>query len=494
MQSLQPAPIGWNGDAAWQYSQSIPSGPPPPTVGRTSQSPTILQAQASSVNAQEAAERSTAQKRRACNECRQQKLRCELANIDEPSATICSRCTKLGLECRIDETFKRTRKRKRSVDFEKEISTLKKQLSQYEKAPATYPAASPPQAYGNLPRSGSIFATTVPNGTSTESPEDSLPGTTTRPHDHEVQAQPEPMVSSTASSSRPRSLGNVEISVEEANELFSLFFANYHPFLPVLDPTRCSQAYYELSPLLFWCILAVAARRYQSNSTLLSRLAQTVPDLLWKTIRSVPHPLSLVQSLLLLCTWPFPTSSSATDPSYMLAGIAIHSSLQMGLHRPTHQQDFTKYRVRLSNQEVSSRISIWTACNIVAQCVSIGAGLQTPAHLHDWASIFGLSPKASLDVSDTLRQLLQIESFRNKVTQAFAMNSTDEVMTRPTHERLPMYKLFENDLAILEANLGILDGKTALNIPEAQKLMQCRHPPVSSPCGPITLSGIFPLR
>jgi hypothetical protein len=163
------------------------------------------------------------------------------------------------------------------------------------------------------------------------------------------------------------------------------------PFLPSPSWIRYAPPTRTKSSLLF--SLGVLSQWLHDGTraapTFLSRLAQTVPDLLWKTIRSVPHSVSLVQSLLLFCTWPFPTSSSATDPSYLLAGIMIHSSLQLGLHRPLHQQDFTEYRVKLSSEEVSHRISVWIASNVVAQCVSIGVGLQTPAHLHDWATVFG---------------------------------------------------------------------------------------------------------
>ena len=492
MQSVQPPLIAWTRDTPWHYARTTQHG----NSGIIGPQP-IARVRTNSSTAVEAADRTPVQKRRACNECRQQKLRCELANVDDPSTNVCARCTKLGLRCKIDESFKRTRKRKRSRDFESEIFTLKKKLSQYEHDTAEPSNDMAPPEGGTGGPSGSIFATTMPNGTSIESPEQGL-STTTRPHEHEVQAQPEPPVSTTIPLSQPRSLGNVEVSVEEADELFALFFANYHSFLPVLDPSRSSQAYYETSPLLFWCILTVSARRHPSNSTLLSRLAQTVPDLLWKTIRSVPHPLSLIQSLLLLCTWPFPTSSSATDPSYMLAGIAIHSSLQMGLHRPLHQQDFTKYRVRLNNQEVSSRIAIWTACNIVAQCVSIGVGLQTPAHLYDWASIFGPSLDASLDLSISLQQMLQIESYRNKVTQTFAMNVTDDTMIRPTQERLPLYKLFDRDLAVLEANLGVINGKlctsTSSGLLVVQLLTVSRPNPLPSSFRTVASPCFLPLR
>lgn len=77
--------------------------------------------------------------------------------------------------------------------------------------------------------------------------------------------------------------------------------------------------------------------------------------------------MALVQSLLLICTWPFPTSSTATDPSYQYVGIAVQASLQLGLHRPSHQQDFLKYRVTLTQKQLAEREMLWVACKIVAQ-------------------------------------------------------------------------------------------------------------------------------
>ena len=70
------------------------------------------------------------QKRRVCNECRQQKLKCDL---DNAAVTTCSRCVKFDLECRVDEIFQRQRKRKRDLDLEKELLDLKQQLATYEK-------------------------------------------------------------------------------------------------------------------------------------------------------------------------------------------------------------------------------------------------------------------------------------------------------------------------------------------------------------------------
>lgn len=456
MQASPSVPEAWTRNPTWQYSN-----PTPQPLAPSAQTLTDIRPLNDSSYPNDTAERSGLHKRRACNECRQQKLRCELANIEDPASTAtCSRCSKLGLDCRIDESFKRTRKRRRSVDFEQEIANLKQQLSQYERLTGDKPNTIPQTTVildDTITNDG--FATTIPNGISPISPDNTVPGATTRPHEHEVHPRPDSATPrSVPVSVQPRSLGNLTVSVDEANELFRVYFTYYHPFLPVLDPSQSSQTCYETFPLLFWAIIGVAARRH-TNVTLLASLAETVPDLMWKTIRSVPHSLSMIESLLLLVAWPFPTSSSATDPSYMLSGIAVHASLQLGLHRPMHQQDFTKYRVNLNQDQVAHRLAIWTACNIIAQSVSIGVGLGAPAHLHDWASVFASSSKSSPHLPEPLRQMLQVERFRNEVIEAIAMNATDENMVRPIKERLAIYRLFENNLAKLEADLGPVNGK-----------------------------------
>lgn len=141
----------------------------------------------------------------------------------------------------------------------------------------------------------------------------------------------------------------------------------YHPFLPLIDVTKPLHEYYERSELLFWSIVSVASRRLRSHPTLLPKLARSVTDLLWRTIRSVPHSLPVVQALALLCTWPFPTSSSTADPTFMLAGIMLQIGTQMGVHRAHGVQDFGKVPKRLNAIEFGEWQRTWEACHIVAQ-------------------------------------------------------------------------------------------------------------------------------
>ena len=68
----------------------------------------------------------------------------------------------------------------------------------------------------------------------------------------------------------------------------------------------------------------------------------------------------------------------------MLSGIMTHIAMQIGLHRPSHAQDFAKFHVQLREEELKDRVKTWAACNIVAQrCVStLGVGTcgEIPTH------------------------------------------------------------------------------------------------------------------
>lgn len=145
------------------------------------------------------------------------------------------------------------------------------------------------------------------------------------------------------------------------------YFVFYHPFLPFLDREQSPDDYYNTSPLLFWTIISVGARRYQTDTHLLNSLAGPVSRLVWSTLADIPQSYHVVKALCLLCTWPFPTSSTSTDPTFMLCGMMMQVAMQLGLHRPSHTQDFSKFRVELMEEELRDKVRTWAVCNIVAQ-------------------------------------------------------------------------------------------------------------------------------
>lgn len=140
----------------------------------------------------------------------------------------------------------------------------------------------------------------------------------------------------------------------------------------MLDVTESPHEYHETSDLLFWCIMAVASRRIAAQPILLQKLSRSVTDLLWKHLRMAPYTLAMVQSLALLCTWPFPISSSSTDPRSIFVGCMLQAGTQIGLHCAKDAQDFARVPTRLSTSELAEWVRTWEACNVVARrCVCI---------------------------------------------------------------------------------------------------------------------------
>lgn len=171
---------------------------------------------------------------------------------------------------------------------------------------------------------------------------------------------------SPANGAAMRRLEEVFLTASRIDELFGLFFSFYAPFLPFLNPDRLPDEYHQRSPLLFWTIIAIGARHYKKDR-IHTALSAPVMRLTWQTLAEVPQSHHVVKALCLLCTWPFSTSSTSTDPTFMLCGAMMHIALQIGLHRPSHSQDFSKFKLDLRETEVGDRVKTWATCNIVAQ-------------------------------------------------------------------------------------------------------------------------------
>src|SRR5436190_22102921 len=114
-------------------------------------------------------------------------------------------------------------------------------------------------------------------------------------------------------------------------------------------------------------MLSIGARHYETEPSLLNSLSGPVMRLLWNTIADVPQNYHVVKALALLCTWSSPTSSTTTDPTFIICGIMMQTALQIGLHRPSHAQDFSKFKIELRDADLKDRVRTWAICNIVAQ-------------------------------------------------------------------------------------------------------------------------------
>ena len=159
-------------------------------------------------------------------------------------------------------------------------------------------------------------------------------------------------------------------SLMESCTIYSLvrrFFRKYHPFVPVLDPSVTPNGCYNRCPLLFWVVIYTASRRYSEVPGLPTAMISSLKSLLWETVANPPHNWYIVQSIALLCMWPFPTSSLSTDTTPMLISIAQTIAMQLGLHQPDAIQDFSRIKRTLNKAEISEVVRTWSVCYIASQ-------------------------------------------------------------------------------------------------------------------------------
>lgn len=248
-------------------------------------------------------------------------------------------------------------------------------------------------------------------------------------------------------------LEDVALTLESIQELHKRFFTLFSPFLPFLNPERTPDEFFRRSPLLFWTIITIGARQYHADRELFSALSGPLTRLVWATMAEIPQSHHVVKALILLCAWPLPTSSTSTDPSFMYCGLMMKIALQIGLHRPSHAQDFSKFRIELREIELQDRVVVWSVCNIVAQriCTLFGQPSMT---IYDWT----LGPKPiennpNYELPAPILNRLLIEKFIDKVSRTLYMNEHDPVGLVADSERRQYVSLLSNSYADLEDRL-----------------------------------------
>lgn len=121
------------------------------------------------------------------------------------------------------------------------------------------------------------------------------------------------------------------------------------------------------SEFLFWTIVAVGARKYEDDPTLLTLLQPQVVDLASRAILSRENPVPTIKALIVLCAWPPPHDSLEKDISPILAGALLQHALNIGLHIYGVGQDFTRKRIPVDRAQILYRRRLWLICITVCQ-------------------------------------------------------------------------------------------------------------------------------
>ncbi|KAI0473681.1 hypothetical protein GGR56DRAFT_666768 [Xylariaceae sp. FL0804] len=379
--------------------------------------------------------------KRACNECRQQKLRCDV--IQDPFRS-CSRCNRLKLDCKIESNFKRVGKRSKHAEMEKEIDRLRRNVSQAKSQGYIVDEDDDIQSQLQSPVANSAYSHPHTRNPSLMGSDEAVTSLLTLKRGGSY---------SMPTTHYAYELEQVRLTEQDVHALFQAFFTYYHPFLPFLNELQSPDLFYQQHSLLFWSIIAIASRRYQAKPTILTELSSgPLNRLLWSTIGDVPNSYFVVKALCLLCTWPLPTSTTTADPTHILCGVMMKAATGIGLHRPNHTQDFSRVSVELNKDQLHDRVTTWAVCNIVAQ--SIGTGYGQPATtLYDWTLAIRPGEDGPFTLSPELEARLRIERFSDKVSKEMYSNASDPRGVAGDEHRAMLMRVYRRDFQELQASI-----------------------------------------
>lgn len=378
--------------------------------------------------------------------------------------------------------YKRTSKRKRIQEMEKEMEELRRSVSLQQgrnKSPAVDVELEQRRiASGSLLHLSSDNTVTqypVPSGNNQNSQlpspvfnadihqqEESFHSVTTSPAST-VHRGESPAFKADDFECQPKSLDDFTLESADIKKLYGQFVKHYHPFLPVVDVSKGPEQIYSLSPPLFWTIMTVAARRYQNGSLVsplnnilkscLSELAVLPVTRFAGSGESPSFNVSTaygVQAFLLSTFWPLPSSSLTCDISYNAAGTAMINATRGGLHCPEYAREFG--RIKVDNPvfpRISEQIRTWVSCNIATQTVAGVFGLPSFT-IFDTVVLSACNPASEIDIPLTIKYHLQIQYLEHEIEKSLNSNLKDALGLASLAERLSLIQILSNKLEQLE--------------------------------------------
>ncbi|PMD45865.1 hypothetical protein L207DRAFT_562926 [Hyaloscypha variabilis F] len=335
---------------------------------------------------------STQRKTSACVNCRQMKLKCD-AQTRFPAS--CTRCAKQKLHCSIDPTFKRTPRRQRITEMEKELEEIKASM------------ASKPDSLNQDEASSVATAGTLPFGTmsvpSSQSPEEAI-----HVPDWTFTTQ---------------SIDEIELQPAAISELLQRYWAEYHPIFPILPDLASFATQYNSCELLFWTIVAISSRYSAQYAHLYLQLKIPLQRLATDISKVSNEPLSVVQALLLICWWPYPFAATKEEPSWTYCGLATHFALQHGMHRPHNISDF-HYQKTMKQDELILWRKTWLGCFITNQLLSSHLGVPSTIPItHSILDVLGMRPPW---LPPSLEQYLKVAYQNNQASHSLGNDCMTE--------------------------------------------------------------------
>lgn len=148
------------------------------------------------------------------------------------------------------------------------------------------------------------------------------------------------------------------------------FVTHYAPKVRIFDSALDPNVYYKEARLLFWTVVAIGARKYSKNPTLLSQLGPRVVELAQLAVFRRDDTSFTLVAYLLLCIWSMPVDTMFKDISPILAGAMLSLAVTTGLHVHGVEQDISRTTLCDDNRLRIFRAKLWMASLTASQTCS----------------------------------------------------------------------------------------------------------------------------
>jgi hypothetical protein len=373
-------------------------------------------------------------------------------NVVEDPWQSCDRCIKHKFKCEITADFKRVGKRSQQAELERSNEELARQVEEMshevrrlQDREVQYRAFEL-RMLGQLEERNQMgeFTTDTPPRHDDGSHDAALLLNLKQSTSEGNRATPLPMGRLTPLPGARR-LGEITIHNDVVDRLWKEYFANYHPWLPVLDHKDTPEHIFGRSEFLFWTTIIVASRHFDEDDKLFGNLIRSYNELVKETITRPPGSKGghhVVKGLCLLCTWPLPISSTTEDMTFTLSGVMMKFAMHLGIHRPSSPADFSNIPVNLRTEQITDRLKTWAVCNLVAQNVSTGYGQPPETVYDDTLKQRGNEFSQALTPLDTR---LAIEQFVDRVTREIYCPQDEKMQTQA--------RVYKSELKMLQERI-----------------------------------------
>ncbi|PBK66478.1 hypothetical protein ARMSODRAFT_1047410 [Armillaria solidipes] len=162
------------------------------------------------------------------------------------------------------------------------------------------------------------------------------------------------------------------VTLEDAEQLFDIFYKYINPFIALLDPILLTpKSTLARCPVLFTVICAIASRYHPPKSSIYPIAMHFAK---WSTANALVldnmKNIELCQAYILMSIYAAPERSWDRDQTWLYMGIAISIATALGLDQTPKFKTATESEER----EYLNRVRVWQVCHLLDKAIAIQVG------------------------------------------------------------------------------------------------------------------------